>query len=151
MIAYAKLTQDRSSQVLLASGLIRKRIEDSEAQGTEFQREPNGGTKLALDEWKGRSKELLEFQFSPRFCCQANQQTNRNHLNTAFNAHANLPEVSRDASGTRDTKRAPFRHSHRWAALPRRDDRDAVGGARNWGADGAREIPVLIDVELCQQ
>ena len=38
---------------------------------------------------------------------------------------------------TRDTKRAPFRHSHRWAALPRRDDRDAVGGARNWGADGA--------------
>ena len=31
------------------------------------------------------------------------------------------------------------------------DDRDAVRDARNWGADGAREIPVLVDAELCQE
>ena len=84
--------RDGSSQVLLASGLIRKRVEDSEAQGTEFQREPSGGTGLVLDEWKGRSKELLEFRASPRFCCQANQQTNCDHLNTALSAFPNLPK-----------------------------------------------------------
>jgi hypothetical protein len=76
--------RNAARQVRLASGLMRKRIEDSETEGTKFQREPGRSTGFVLDEWKGRTQELLEFQLAPWLCRQPNQQSNCNHLDTAF-------------------------------------------------------------------
>ncbi len=43
-----------------AGSVMRERIEDSKAEGPELQREPGYCPGLVLDEWKGRSKDLLE-------------------------------------------------------------------------------------------
>src|SRR5688500_2419800 len=51
--------RNAARQVRLASGLVRKRIKDSETEGAKFQREPSRSTGFVLDEWKSRTQELL--------------------------------------------------------------------------------------------
>jgi hypothetical protein len=85
-----KCGRNAPGQVGLARDVVRKRIEDSKAERTKLQREPSSGIGLIFNEWKGRLKEPLEFQLLAWFCRQPNQQSNCDHLDTAFSEHATL-------------------------------------------------------------
>jgi hypothetical protein len=62
---------DRTSQMRLSTGLVRKRVEDAEARWSKSKRKPHSSVRLALNKCEGTSQEVTELSFFTWFGFEA--------------------------------------------------------------------------------
>jgi len=79
----------------LSACVVRKRVEDSEARRPESKCEPSGGRWLLLYQLKTALEKRLDLTLFPWLRFQSNQETHRDHLDTAFHSLCDARKVVR--------------------------------------------------------